>query len=133
MTDLAETMAGILVQLTRIADAMEAAQPKPKAAKPKADLFDVNAERAIRGKKPARAMPDPFLMTEKHRAFAAERGIIGRAAEYQFDRFKSHHGAKGSVFASWDQAWQTWVLNQARFAGTAPTTRPANDGMDGRI
>lgn len=122
-----------LALLERIAVAVEASQPKPKAVKPKADLFDVNTERAVRGKKPVRPMPDPFLMTEKHRAFAAERGIAGRAAEYQFERFKSHHGAKGSVFASWDQAWQTWVLNQARFNGTAPTVRPANDGMDGRI
>lgn len=133
MTDLAETMAGILAQLTRIANAMEASQPKPKAAKPKADLFDVNAERAIRGKKPARAMPDPFLMTEKHRAFAAERGIVGRAAEHQFDKFKSYHGAKGNTFVSWDQAWQTWVLKHTEFSGTAPTVRPPNDGMDGRI
>lgn len=123
----------VLSALDRIADALEAAQPKPKAAKPKADLFEINEERTARGKKPARPMPQPFPMTDKHKAFAAERGIVGRAAEYQFDRFKSHHGAKGSVFASWDQAWQTWVLNQARFAGTAPTTRPANDGMDGRI
>lgn len=122
-----------LAALERIADALEASQPKPKAAKPKADLFEINAERAVRGKKPARPMPDPFPMTDKHKAFAAERGIFGRAAEYQFDRFKSHHGAKGSIFASWDQAWQTWVLNQARFSGTAPTTRPPNDGMDGRI
>lgn len=122
-----------LALLERIAVAVEAAQPKPKVAKPKADLFDVNTERAVRGKKPVRPMPDPFPMTDKHRAFAAERGIVGQTAQFQFDRFKSHHGAKGSVFASWDQAWQTWVLNQARFSGAAPTTRPANDGMDGRI
>jgi hypothetical protein len=122
-----------LVLLERIAAAVEAAQPKPKAAKPKADLFAINGEQAVRGKKPVRPMPDPFPMTEKHKAFAAERGIVGSAAQYQFERFKSHHGAKGSVFASWDQAWQTWVLNQARFNGSAPTMRPPNDGMDGRI
>lgn len=122
-----------LAALERIADALEASKPKPKAAKPKKDLFDVNEDRAVRGKKPVKPMPQPFPMTEKHKAFAAERGLIGKAAEYQFDRFKSHHGAKGSVFASWDQAWQTWVLNQARFNGTAPTTRPPNDGADGRI
>lgn len=123
----------VLSALDRIADALEAAQPKPKAAKPKADLFDVNAERAVRGKKPARAMPDPFLMTEKHRAFAAQRGLVGKAAEYQFDKFKSYHGSKGNTFVSWDQAWQTWVLKQAEFNHTAPTIRPSNDGMDGRI
>ena len=77
--------------------------------------------------------PDAQERAEGVERIEAGRGIVGRAAEYQFERFKSHHGAKGSVFASWDQAWQTWVLNQARFNGTAPTTRPANDGMDGRI
>jgi len=122
-----------LALLERIAVAVEASQPKSKVAKPKADLFAVNSERSERGKKPVRAIPDPFPMTEKHKAFAAERGIVGSAAQFQFERFKSHHGAKGSVFASWDQAWQTWVLNQIRFSGNAPQTRPSNDGMDGRI
>jgi len=131
MNELSDTMSGILVQLTRIADAMEAAQPKPKPAKPKADLFAINSDRAVRGKKPAHPMPQPFPMTEKHRAFAAERGIVG--ADYQFDKFKAHHGAKGSVFASWDQAWQTWVLNQLRFNGTAPQQPRPEGGMDGRI
>lgn len=123
----------VLTLLTRIADAIEGKPAaKPKAAAP-VDLFAVNEERAARGKKPARPMPQPFPMTERHVSFAAERGVLGKAAEYQFERFKAHHGAKGSVFASWDQAWQTWVLNQARFNGTAPQTRPPSDGMDGRI
>lgn len=123
-----------LAVLARIADSLEAIRPKPKKVpKPKSDLFDLNEDRVFRGKKPVKPMPQPFPMTEKHRAFAAERGIVGQAAEYQFERFKSHHGAKGSVFASWDQAWQTWVLNQLRFNGSAPQTRPPNDGMDGRI
>jgi hypothetical protein len=123
----------VIELLTRIVTAVEGKlAAKPKAAAP-VDLFAVNEDRAARGKKPTRPMPDPFPMTVRHIEFAAKNGMVGRAAEYQFDRFKAHHGAKGSVFASWDQAWQTWVLNQARFAGTAPQTRPPNDGMDGRI
>lgn len=134
-SDLHVILSEISTSLKRIADALEV-QPvkvaKPKAA-PATSLFGENEDRAVRGKKAARPMPQPFPMTDKHKAFAVERGIVAQAAEYQFERFKSHHGAKGSVFASWDQAWQTWVLNQARFNGTAPTTRPTNDGMDGRI
>ncbi len=122
----------VLALLTRIAVAVEG-KPAAKRKAGQADLLTFDEERAVRGKAPARPLPNPFPMTARHIEFAAERGIVGKAAEYQFERFKSHHGAKGSVFASWDQAWQTWVLNQARFNGTAPQTRPPTDGMDGRI
>lgn len=118
----------ILSALERIADALEAVKPK---AKPKAELFEISEARAARGKKPARVMPEPFSMTSKHYEIA--KNISRAEAEYQFSKFKAHHGAKGSAFVSWDQAWQTWVLNQMRFNGTAPQQpRPAG-GLDGRI
>jgi hypothetical protein len=130
VTEFEQQVIGLL---TRIAVAVEGKPAaRPKVAEP-VDLFAVNEERAARGKKPARPMPQPFPMAERHVAFAAAHGMVGKAAEHQFQRFTSYHGAKGSVFASWDQAWQTWVLKQREFNGTAPQTRPPSDGMDGRI
>lgn len=132
MSDLAEIMSGILSELTRIADALEASQPKPKAAKPKADLFDVNAERAVRGKKPARAMPEGFHLNGELRAFAAKNGFA--VCDFMFDQFIAYHQRQGSRFVDWEAAWRTWVLNQVKFSGGAPQQpRPSNDGMDGRI
>ena len=128
---MSDVLSGILVQLTRIADAMEATQPK--AVKAKKANVDLLGDPTGRKKTVEVAIPDHFPMNEKHRAFATERGLIGKAAEYEFDSFRSWHGAKGTKYVSWDQAWQTWVLKRARFNGTAPTTRPTNDGMDGRI
>ena len=109
--------------LERIAVAVE--RKKPAAKQP--DLLD---DRALQGKKPLTAMPEPFLMTEQHRAFARARGF--QKPDFMFDQFKSHHRAKGSRFAVWDSAWQTWVLNQVKFNGGAPQpTRPPE--TDGRI
>lgn len=94
-------------------------------------LFAEPDDRAVRGKKPLIAMPEPFPMTDKHRAFAAERGFPN--AQFMFDQFKAHHRAKGSRFAAWDSAWQTWILNQVKFNGGDPQPRPPNHGSDGRI
>jgi hypothetical protein len=130
---MSDVLNGILLQLTRIADAMEAAGPKLGKSKKASTVADLLGEPAGRKKNVESAIPEHFPMTEKHRSFAAERGLIGKAAEFEFDSFKSWHGAKGTKYVSWDQAWQTWVLKRARFNGTAPLTRPTNDGMDGRI
>lgn len=110
------------------------ASTAPYRLKPKQrSLFAAeNEDRAIRGKKPLRPMPEPFPMTDKHREFAANKGFTN--AEFIFDQFKSHHRAKGSQFALWDSAWQTWILNQVKFNGGAPQQpRPPGSGGDGRI
>jgi hypothetical protein len=123
-------LADILKQLTRIADALEK-KPAVKA-KAKADLFDENEDRAFRGKKPMRPMPEGFHLNLELRQFAATNGF--EKCDFIFDQFKSHHRSKGSMFANWEAAWRTWILNQVKFNGGAPQQpRPPGSGSDGRI
>lgn len=39
----------------------------------------------------------------------------------EFEKFQDHHKAHGSLMASWDAAFRTWIRNAPRFA---PTPRP---------
>lgn len=127
---MTQVLADILVQLTRIADALEK-KPSLKA-KPKTDLFGVNEDRAFRGKKPLGPMPEGFHLNLGLREFAKTNGF--EKCDFIFDQFKAHHRSKGSMFANWEAAWRTWILNQVKFSGGAPQQpRPPGIGSDGRI
>lgn len=77
-------------------------------------LEPVKAEQAKPSRKRASvAMPSDFAPGDAHRAFAAEHQLDLTA---EFDRFRLHHEAKGSVFASWPAALSTWLSNAVRFA-----------------
>lgn len=92
-------------------------------------------------RKPARAMPDIFPMSEAMRDYAEKRGYKVEIppcfafnksrpgpAQEMFTAFKNHHAAKGSLFADWDAAWRTWIDNQAKWdtqRGKPPGLRPA--------
>lgn len=76
--------------------------------------FAPPAEKQSR-KKSRLPMPDIFPMTDRHRAYAAERGFVGVRADQLFAAFKNHHGANGSAFANWDMAWNKWVDNEIKF------------------
>lgn len=99
-----------------------------------------DAEKKSR-KRPARAMPDIFPISDAMREYADKRGYkfeIGPSFAYNktrpgpaqdmFTAFKNHHAAKGSMFADWDAAWRTWVDNQVKWdtqRGKPPGLRPA--------
>lgn len=78
-------------------------------------------------RKPARALPEGWAPGESHYGKAAKAGMgrpeVDRAAE----RFRMHHGAKGSVFADWGLAFHTWLANDLERRGPAqgaPDERP---------
>lgn len=51
---------------------------------------------------------------------------------HQFEKFKSHHTARGNKFADWQAAWKTWVLNSKEFGhGNRPAASPghSSDGL----
>jgi hypothetical protein len=123
----------VLTVLERIAAALEAKTVKASKAKaPKiTGLFGEDDDRAIRGKKLVSPMPEGFHLNEKSREFATKHGFL--RCDFMFDQFKAHHRAKGSLFADWEAAWRTWVLNQVKFSGNAPQQPRPNGGTDGRI
>lgn len=67
-------------------------------------------------KRPARPMPDPWELGDgKTYDIAKRRYVDVFTAEREFDAFKAHHQAKGSMFVDWEAAWNTWLINRERF------------------
>lgn len=65
---------------------------------------------------------------ETQRRHAAESvGMTPAVFRSEWQRFRDHHRAKGSVMADWDAAWRTWCANWTRFNGK-PEPQPAADG-----
>lgn len=57
-------------------------------------------------------MPPEFAPTDAHRAFCATNGID---LAVQVEKFRVHHEAKGSVFASWSAALTKWLANAVEY------------------
>jgi len=89
-------------------------------------------ENTPRPKKKRSTIPKIYPMTDRHKSYAAERGLVGDYARDVFDNFKNHHEAKGSVMADWDAAWRTWVGNEIKFNGRKlpPRGEPPGRGDD---
>ena len=58
--------------------------------------------------------PDDFNLTdqrvESYRTVMPAGNLVA-----DWDQFRDHHVAKGSVMADWDAAWRTWSRNAAKF------------------
>ncbi len=57
-------------------------------------------------------MPEDFAPTEKHQELACELGVD---LQEEFLKFRDHHGSKGSTYAKWDLALNTWLRNAKTF------------------
>lgn len=60
------------------------------------------------------AMPEDFSPTEKHRELSQE---IGVDLQDEFQKFTDYHLSKGSLFADWGRALNTWLRNAKTFRG----------------
>lgn len=58
-------------------------------------------------------IPPDFMLDAGMQKYADEHGMKWPAGSMavEFEKFKTHHQAKGSVFKDWRKAWQTWCLN----------------------
>lgn len=54
-------------------------------------------------------------MSDRMVEFAGKHGFLNGSGIALFERFRAHHSAKGSMFVSFDAAFQTWVLNELKF------------------
>ena len=57
--------------------------------------------------------PTGWRPTDRHGEKAVSEGVD---LEREADKFRHHHDAKGSRFASWDQAFHSWLLKAGDFA-----------------
>lgn len=86
---------------------------RPQSTESEQSRAEQSAAPANSRRKPKLQMPDIFPLSEKNRVYAGEKGLGG--IEQVFAKFKNYHQSKGSVFASWDAAWRTWVDNEISF------------------
>lgn len=62
------------------------------------------------------SLPDGFLLSEKMLAHARSKGLDPPRITREFDRFRDHHRAKGSLFVDWEAAWRYWVGNALEYS-----------------
>ncbi|WP_311749534.1 hypothetical protein [Proteus terrae] len=84
-----------------------------------------------KAKSQKRAMPEDFAPTEKHQALANELGV---SLQEEFLKFTDHHLSKGSVFADWGRALNTWLRNASEFKrGQQRNQTPPKTAVGGYI
>lgn len=72
--------------------------------------------------KPKRPLPADFRPSPAHFDLARDLGVDLR---HEGPQFTDYHTAKGSTFANWDAALNTWIRNAAKFAERNGRGRPA--------
>lgn len=65
-------------------------------------------------------IPEDLTPSPANLEAARKRGLSDMEAHDEFERFKNHHLAKGSVMADWNRAWITWL--------DSPYRRPRQPG-----
>lgn len=59
-------------------------------------------------------IPENYSLTEKHIKYAESKNIT-TGIEDMFEAFCINHRKRGTQFASWYAAWQTWVRNKIQW------------------
>ena len=59
------------------------------------------------------AFSEEIEITDSHKTIAIQAGLN---VEAEYTHFKEHHLSKGSEFARWDIAFNTWLRNAAKFS-----------------
>ena len=62
-------------------------------------------------------LPNDLSITESQKEKCNSYGLD---ANFLFDQFKNHHGAKGSEFVNWSMAFNTWINNEIKFKNLQP-------------
>ncbi len=75
-----------------------------------------------------------WVLPDDLRDYCRSRGWPDQRIDFQFDKFKNFHHAKGNLMASWPSAWRTWVGNDYDGKGGKPggsTPNRADSAIDG--
>jgi uncharacterized protein YdaU (DUF1376 family) len=79
-----------------------------------ASIGRASAQPSKRAKPKARLSPDA-QPSDADRDAAAAIVLDGPAFRLQWQKFRDHHCAKGSLMADWSAAWRTWLGNIGQF------------------
>lgn len=83
--------------------AVEAAEAKPAT------------KRSPRKRKPLAAISADAQPNESDRASALAANLYNGHFREEWQKFRDHHLAKGSLMADWSAAWRTWLRNMQRY------------------
>lgn len=90
----------------------------------------------------ATLLPDTWQPSETHQTKAFNLGLN---CAWEADKFRDHHGAKGTRFKNWDRAFHNWLNHAAEYAqrdggyhapigyGTPPPAPPASSDPPRKI
>ena len=70
---------------------------------------------AVRKVKARTSLASDAQPNEADRASALAAGLYNGHFREQWQRFRDHHLAKGSLMADWSAAWRTWLGNMRRY------------------
>lgn len=79
----------------------------------------------IKNKTKKSAMPEDFSPTDKHQELACEMDV---SLQDEFQKFTDYHLSKGSLFADWGRALNTWLRNAKSFRGGYQRQQPQTRG-----
>jgi uncharacterized protein YdaU (DUF1376 family) len=92
---------------------------------------------ASKSSKPKRAkaarglIPLDMPMPEWAQGFASERGFVNGTASEMWTHFTAYHASKGTLSASVEGHWRTWVQNQVKYRGEQHGNRFGSAGANG--
>jgi hypothetical protein len=66
---------------------------------------------------------------DRENEIATKAGMSAITIELEWERFRAHHMAKGSLMANWTQAWVSWVTNWKAF-GAKQAGRSSGYGFE---
>lgn len=90
----------------------------------------------------ATLLPDTWQPSETHQTKAFNLGLN---CAWEADKFRDHHGAKGTRFKNWDRAFHNWLNHAAEYAqrdggyhapigyGTPPPAPPASSDRPRKV
>lgn len=100
--------------------------PSPSPSLTLAPSSLASARPRARASNRATALPDDLTLAGPLAQYAKDHGMSRAVATREFEKFRTHHQAKGSTFKDWAAAWRTWVLRTEDRPGAAPTPDPPN-------
>ena len=71
--------------------------------------------------------PREFVVSDEMKTWATKKGFNWLNLESETEAFLDHHASKGSKFADWTRAWQTWIRNADKWGdqrGSKPHPTP---------
>ncbi len=83
-------------------------------------------------KKRAMSLPENWVPSDANITYAISKKFSPEEIEYEADKFRDHHLAKGTAFKDWDAGWRNWIRNAIQFGSRGPAARHSDPDATAR-